>query len=259
MTNILTLDRPASVRSATPTAAPDSPVTAADAYQKKAKADNKSPRFIIAKYSKPAAEIWNNMSDAEKAPFVDMAEERKTRIKKHIPKEKKKNALPVFRSRCSPLKLVKVNEALTKAQQDAVHKVGFDSMLQLKCRMLNRDFISRLIKHFNPVTKSLEFGRVRVYTITSDDVRRALGLSCGTIPVPTDCQDPHFEHIRKMFGKKNKPLKRGVTFAMMQQVFKKKKADVKFQTSYVLFVLSCFLCPTTKDVGVGRSNFRAIP
>ncbi|XP_058187048.1 uncharacterized protein LOC131303980 [Rhododendron vialii] len=51
-----------------------------------------------------------------------------------------------------------------------------------------------------------------------------------------------------MFGKGNKPLKRGVTFAMMQQVFKTGVADVKFQTSYVLFVLSCLLCPTTKDV-----------
>ncbi|KAF7131718.1 hypothetical protein RHSIM_Rhsim09G0059600 [Rhododendron simsii] len=39
---------------------------------------------------------------------------------------------------------------------------------------------------------------------------------------------------------------------MMQQVFKKKKADVKFQTSYVLFVLSCFLCPTTKDVAATK-------
>ncbi|XP_058224147.1 uncharacterized protein LOC131333577 [Rhododendron vialii] len=67
-----------------------------DAYLKKAKAANKSPRFIIAKYTKLAAEIWNNMSDAEKAPFVDMAKERKARIKKYIPKEKKKNAAVWF-------------------------------------------------------------------------------------------------------------------------------------------------------------------
>ncbi|KAG5523792.1 hypothetical protein RHGRI_030698 [Rhododendron griersonianum] len=180
-----------------------------DAYQKKAKAANKSPRFIIAK--------------------------------------------PVFRSRCSPLKLVKVNEALTKEQKDAVERVGFGLMLKLKCRMLNREFISRLVKHFNLVTKSLEFGRVWVYTITPNDVRRALGLSCGMIAVPTDCEDHHFEHIRKMFGKGKKPLKRGVTFAMMQQIFKTGVADVKFQTSYMLFVLSFFLCPTTKDVAA--TNF----
>ncbi|KAG5565989.1 hypothetical protein RHGRI_001799 [Rhododendron griersonianum] len=188
-----------------------------DAYQKKAKAANKSPRLISAKYSKSATEVWNKMSDAEKAPFVDMAKERKARINKHIPKEKKKNASPVFRSRCSPLKLVKVNEALTKEQKDVVERVGFSSMLKLKCRMLNREFISRSVNHFNPVTKSLEFGRVRVYTITPDDVRRALRLSCGTIAVPTDCEDHHFEHIRKMFGKRKKSLKRRVTFAMMQQ------------------------------------------
>lgn len=98
----------------------------------------------------------------------------------------------------------------------------------------------------------MEFGKVRVYTITPDDVRRALGLPCGTIPVPTDCQDPHFEHIRKMFGKQEDPLKRGVTFSMVQEVFEEEKADVKFQTSYVLFVLSCFLCPTTKDVAATK-------
>ncbi|KAG5531949.1 hypothetical protein RHGRI_026528 [Rhododendron griersonianum] len=39
---------------------------------------------------------------------------------------------------------------------------------------------------------------------------------------------------------------------MMQQVFKQMKADMKFQTSYVLFVLSCFLCPTTKDVAATK-------
>ncbi|KAG5563499.1 hypothetical protein RHGRI_006059 [Rhododendron griersonianum] len=168
---------------------------------------------------------------------------------------------PVFRSRCSPLKLVKVNAALTEDQQDAVKTTGFGSMLNLKCTMLNCDFISRLVKHFNPDSKSLEFGRVRVYTITADDVRRALGLSCGSIPVPTDCQDHHFKHIWKMFGKEEgteevgkeeEPLKRGVTFSMMQQVFEEHKADVKFKTSYVLFVLSCFLCPTTKDVAAKK-------
>ncbi|KAI8533900.1 hypothetical protein RHMOL_Rhmol10G0046500 [Rhododendron molle] len=224
-----------------------------DAYQKKAKAASTSRRFKIAQCSKPAADIWNNMSDAERAPFVEMAKERKACMKKPIPKEKKKKALPVFPSRCSPLKLVKVNKALTKAQRDAVKGLGFGSMLQLKCTMLSRDFINRLVKHFNPVTRSLEFGRARVYRITADDVERALGLSCGTIPVPTDCQDRHVEHITNMFkGKEEKELKRGVTFAMMQQVFDGKKHDVKFQTSYVLFVLSCFLCPTTKDVAATK-------
>ncbi|KAI8553429.1 hypothetical protein RHMOL_Rhmol05G0015100 [Rhododendron molle] len=224
-----------------------------DAYQKKAKAASTSRRFKIAQCSKPAADIWNNMSDAERAPFVEMAKERKARMKKPIPKGKKKKALPVFRSRCSPLKLVKVNKALTKAQRDAVKGLGFGSMLQLKCTMLSRDFINRLVKHFNPVTRSLEFGRARVYRITADDVERALGLSCGTIPVPTDCQDRHVEHITNMFkGKEEKELKRGVTFAMMQQVFDGKKHDMKFQTSYVLFVLSCFLCPTTKDVAATK-------
>ncbi|KAI8571722.1 hypothetical protein RHMOL_Rhmol01G0141600 [Rhododendron molle] len=222
---------------------------------KKAKSANKSARFIVAQCSKPAGEQWKKMTDEEKAPSMEMAKQRKGRMNKQIPKGKKKNALPVFFCRCSPLKLVKVNAALTKDQQDAVDKLGFGSILQLKCRMLNRDFISRLVKHFNPVTRSLEFGRVRVHTITPDDVRRALGLSFGTIPVPTNSQDYHFEHIEEMFGTGQeplKPLKRGVTFSMMQAVFKEKKADVKFQTAYVLFVLSCFLCPTTKDVATTK-------
>ncbi|XP_058219786.1 uncharacterized protein LOC131330268 [Rhododendron vialii] len=51
-----------------------------------------------------------------------------------------------------------------------------------------------------------------------------------------------------MFVEGNEQLKRGVTFAMMQEVFKSGVADAKFQTSYVLFVLSSLLCPTTKDV-----------
>ncbi|KAI8573223.1 hypothetical protein RHMOL_Rhmol01G0262000 [Rhododendron molle] len=141
-----------------------------DDYIKKAKSANKSPRFIVAKCTKPATEQWKKMTDEEKAPYMELAKQRKARMNKQIPKGKKKNALPVFFCRCSPLKLVKVNAALTKDQQDAVDKLGFGSMLQLKCRMLNRDSISRLVKHFNPITRSLEFGRVRVHTITPDDV-----------------------------------------------------------------------------------------
>ncbi|KAG5541416.1 hypothetical protein RHGRI_021293 [Rhododendron griersonianum] len=110
------------------------------------------------------------MSNAKKASFVDMAKERKTRINKNVSKEKRKTVLPVFRSRYSPLKLVKVNEDLTKEQKEAIERVGFGSMLKLQCRLLNREFICRLVNHFNPVTKSLEFGRMRVYAITPDDV-----------------------------------------------------------------------------------------
>ncbi|KAG5524121.1 hypothetical protein RHGRI_030944 [Rhododendron griersonianum] len=164
-----------------------------DAYQKKAKVANKGPRFIIAKYSKSAGEVWKKMSDAEK---------------RH-------------------------SWTWPKKERPALMRI-------------------RLVNHFNPVTKSLEFRRVRVYTITLDDVRRVLGLSCGTIAVPTDCEDNHFGHIRKMFAKGKKPLKRGVTFAMTQQVFKTGVSDVKFQTSYVLVVLSCLLYPTTKDVAATR-------
>ncbi|KAG5540020.1 hypothetical protein RHGRI_020302 [Rhododendron griersonianum] len=140
-------------------------------------------------HSKVAGKAWNNMSNAEKAPFMDMANQTKARTKKNVPKKKRTTAL-----------------------------------------------------------KTLEFGRIGVYTITLDNVGRALGLPLGTIPVPTECEDFHFKHIRNMFAEGDEELKRGVTFAMMQGVFESGVADAKFQTSYVLFVLSCLLCPTTKDV-----------
>ncbi|KAF7150909.1 hypothetical protein RHSIM_Rhsim02G0111600 [Rhododendron simsii] len=51
-----------------------------------------------------------------------------------------------------------------------------------------------------------------------------------------------------MFATGDEQLKRWVTFGMMKEVFKLGVADAKFQTSYVLLVLSSLLCPTTKDV-----------
>ncbi|KAF7151861.1 hypothetical protein RHSIM_Rhsim02G0074000 [Rhododendron simsii] len=89
---------------------------------------------------------------------------------------------------------------------------------------------------------------MKVYSITPADVAKALGLPLGTVPVPTNCENYHFEHIRSMFAVGDNELKRGVTFGMMKEVFKSGVANAKFQTSYVLFVLSSLLCPTTKDV-----------
>ncbi|KAI8535931.1 hypothetical protein RHMOL_Rhmol10G0214100 [Rhododendron molle] len=150
------------------------------------------------KYSSVAAEAWKNLSDAERAPFLELANQIKACTKTNVPKKKKTPTL--------------------------------------------------LVRHFNPMNKTLEFGRMKVYSITPTDVGKALGLPLGTVPVPTDCENFHVEHIRVMFAVGDEQLKRGVTFGMMKEVFESGVADAKFQTSYVLFVLSSLLCPTTKDV-----------
>ncbi|KAG5562080.1 hypothetical protein RHGRI_004954 [Rhododendron griersonianum] len=180
-----------------------------DDYLKKARTAETGPRFFVSKHSSVAAEAWKNMSDAERAPFLEVANERKARTKKNVPKKKKTSALPVFRSRCSPKALVKENASLNIDQRAAVDRLGFGSLLKVQCEILKRGFISKLVHHFNPMNKTLAFGRMKVYSITPDDVGRALGLPVGTVPV---------------------------------------KTHAKFQTSYVLFLLSSLLCPTTKDV-----------
>ncbi|KAG5565360.1 hypothetical protein RHGRI_001306 [Rhododendron griersonianum] len=202
----------------------------------------------IPEHSSVAAEVWKNMSVAERSPFLELANEVKARNNKNVPKKKKTPTLPVFRSRCSPKALVKQNGKLNMDQIEAIGRLGFGSMLTLQCQILKRSFISKLVHHFNPTNKTLAFGRMKVYSITTEDVARALGLPLGTVPVPTKCEECHFEHIRAMFAETDEELKRGVTFGMMREVFKSGVGDAKFQTSYVLFVLSALLCPTTKDV-----------
>ncbi|KAI8555102.1 hypothetical protein RHMOL_Rhmol05G0148300 [Rhododendron molle] len=219
-----------------------------DDYLKRARTAHTGPRFFVSKHSSAAAAAWKNMSDAERAPFLELGNQRKARKKNNVPKKKKTSTLPVFWSRCSPKAVVKLNESLNKEQRTAVEIVGFGSMLTLQCEILKREFISKLVHHFNPKNKTLEFGRMKVYSITPTDVGKALGLPLGTVPVPTNCEDFHYEHIRAMFAKEDEQLKRGVTFGMMKEVFESGAADAKFQTSYVLFVLSALLCPTTKDV-----------
>ncbi|KAG5524590.1 hypothetical protein RHGRI_031308 [Rhododendron griersonianum] len=209
---------------------------------------NSNPYLIFLYHSSVAAEVWKNMSVAERSPFLELANEVKARNNKNVPKKKKTPTLPVFRSRCSPKALVKQNGKLNMDQIEAVGRLGFGSMLTLQCQILKRSFISKLVHHFNPTNKTLAFGRMKVYSITTEDVARALGLPLGTVPVPTKCEECHFEHIRAMFAETDEKLKRGVTFGMMREVFKSGVGDAKFQTSYVLFVLSALLCPTTKDV-----------
>ncbi|KAI8547294.1 hypothetical protein RHMOL_Rhmol07G0183600 [Rhododendron molle] len=223
-----------------------------DDYLKKASTANTGPRFIVAKHSSLATEAWKNLSDAERAPFLELANQRKARNKTNVPKKKKTSTLPVFRSRCSPKALVKLNESLNKDQRTAVEIIGFGSMLTLQCEILKREFISKLVHHFNPMNKTLEFGRMKVYSITPVDVAKALRLPLGTVPVLTNCEDFYYEHIRAMFAAGDEQLNRGVTFEMMKEVFNSGVADAKFQTSYVLFVLSSLLCPTTKDVASSK-------
>lgn len=113
--------------------------------------------------------------------------------------------------------------------------------------MLPRDFIWKLVEHFNPKARTLEFGRLRTYEITTADVARALGLKLGGVPVPTNCEDDHVKHIESLVLEKGKKLTRGLTVKMMDHVFDKKTSGKKFKTAYVLYALCCFLCPTTKD------------
>ncbi|KAF7142546.1 hypothetical protein RHSIM_Rhsim05G0098100 [Rhododendron simsii] len=50
-------------------------------------------------------------------------------------------------------------------------------------------------KRKTAVTRTLEFGRLRTYEITTADVARALGLKLGGVSVPTKCEDDHIKHI----------------------------------------------------------------
>ncbi|KAI8534488.1 hypothetical protein RHMOL_Rhmol10G0093800 [Rhododendron molle] len=198
------------------------------------------------------------MPKADKAPYIRSANEAKAKK----PKEKRKTAMfkcsvtkiynncivqPIFRSRCSPKKLGELNKKLTNNQRKVVQQLGFGSLLNLQCNMLPRDFIWKLVEHFNPKTRTLEFGRLRTYEITTADVARALGFKLGGVLVPTNCEDDHVKHIKSLFLEKGKKLTRGLTVKMMDHVFDKKTFGKKFKAAYVLYALCCFLCPTTKD------------
>ncbi|KAI8538281.1 hypothetical protein RHMOL_Rhmol09G0090200 [Rhododendron molle] len=72
-----------------------------------------------------------NLSDAEKAQILELANQITAHTKTNVPKKKKTNTLPVFQSRCSPKAVVKLNASLNKDQKAAVEIVGFGSILTL--------------------------------------------------------------------------------------------------------------------------------
>ncbi|KAF7143708.1 hypothetical protein RHSIM_Rhsim05G0080000 [Rhododendron simsii] len=69
---------------------------------------------------------------------------------------------------------------------------------------------------------------------------------------PTECEDSHVDHLWSLFSKDGEQLPRGVIVKMLETVLEEEEVGVKFQTAYVLFALSCFMCPTTKDVTAPR-------
>ncbi|KAI8550187.1 hypothetical protein RHMOL_Rhmol06G0085300 [Rhododendron molle] len=210
-------------------------------------------KYILKTLTKRAAKRWKEMPEADKAPYIRSANEEKAKK----PKEQRKTTVPIFRSRCSPNKLGELNKKLTNNQRKAVQRLGFGSLLNVQCNMLPWDFTWKLVEHFNPKTRTLEFGRLRTYEVTTADVARALGLKLGGVPVPTNCEDDHVKHIESLFLEKGKKLTRGLTVKMMDYVFDKKTSgkSLKLLTFFTPCVASFVLRQMMKQA---QSYFRVL-
>ena len=155
---------------------------------------------------------------------------------------------PAFPSRCSPLKLASLNKSLNEQQKDAIISTGFGSLLEMQSQNLQRDFIRKLVSHFNPLTSRIEFGRFKSYDVTPVAVARALGLDSGTKPLPKDQHEDHVKKMRQLFGENNSDRfsTRNIE-AFIKKQTEEGLAGEEFIRAYLLFAFASFLCPTTKD------------
>ena len=155
---------------------------------------------------------------------------------------------PAFRCRCSPQKLASLHKTLNDQQRKAVMNSGFGSLLKLESQNLPREFIMKLVTHFNPTTSRIEFGRFKSYDVTPLAVARALGLDSGTKPVPKDPHDEHVGKMRRLFADNNaERISTSKIEAFIRKQTQEGLAGEEFIRAYLLFAFASFLCPTTKD------------
>ena len=137
---------------------------------------------------------------------------------------------------------MKAIEKFSDEQKNGVENIGFGGLLSLKCKILRRDLCEWVVEHFDPNScvlnihgKSLKF--------SPEDVESILGLRYGGIDVETSGPYERINGIcNSMFtGMKDIPVN-----YLNNKLGEMKVDSEDFRRIFILFVLGCLLCPTTK-------------
>lgn len=131
--------------------------------------------------------------------------------------------------------------ALENDKKEAIEKIGFGWVFELKCTKLRRNLCKFLVSRFDIASCALNIG-VSTVRLSPLDVHYVLGLPVSGADVDVRGTDTeHDAMYEKYYGTKTSLT----TIQLSSDLIKYKGVDDGFIVRFVMFVLGTFLCPTT--------------
>ncbi|KAE9445824.1 hypothetical protein C3L33_22275, partial [Rhododendron williamsianum] len=197
---------------------------------------------------------WKNLSNEDRQKYKHLAELAKEDLAKQkavLPPKPKKRKL---HNRMSLKSIVRIVQKLSTDQRLVVELIGLSGILQLRCTVLNHPLCNWLVKNFDPKTRSLTV-HGRTFLLTVAHVHECLGINAQgkVIDLEVNMSD-EFSQLCENMG-----MTKGVVQLKELREFLEETEEVGdvFKRKFSLYILGCFLCPTTK-LGVTRSFMNSV-
>ncbi|KAI8573624.1 hypothetical protein RHMOL_Rhmol01G0291400 [Rhododendron molle] len=199
-------------------------------------------------------EQWKNLSNEHRQKYKDLAKLAKEELAKHKallpPKPRKKK----IQNRISLKSIVRIVQKLSANQRRAVQLIGLGGILELRCTALNHPLCNWLVQKFDPISRSLTV-HGRTFLLTDSHVHECLGINAqGQLIELEGNTSVEFSEVYKNLGMTNGVVQ---LKELREYLEKTEEVDDVFKRKFALYILGCFLCPTTKS-GVTRSLINVV-
>ncbi|KAF7143268.1 hypothetical protein RHSIM_Rhsim05G0160000 [Rhododendron simsii] len=210
--------------------------------------------YTSAETKRDIGEQWKNLSNEHRQKYKDLAQLAKEELAKHKavlpPKPRKKK----IQNRISLKSIVRIVQKLSLDQRRAVQLIGLGGILELRCTALNHPLCNWLVQKFDPVSRSLTV-HGRTFLLTYSHVHEYLGINAqGNLIELEGNTSVEFSEVYKNLGMTNGVVQ---LKELREYLEKTEEVDDGFKRKFALYILGCFLCPTTKS-GVSRSLINVV-
>ncbi|KAE8786355.1 hypothetical protein D1007_39802 [Hordeum vulgare] len=146
-----------------------------------------------------------------------------------------------LRHRASPARIMKLYPHLTAGQREMIEGAGFGGLLRLQCPTVPARLSTWLLRRFDTETSELVIpGRGRI-PVTVDSVHRVLGIPNRGRDVVYGLDDESIASVLDKHGVDSPPS----MASLEKSIQLMKSADEHFLRTFIMLVLSSFLCPTS--------------
>ncbi|KAI8566487.1 hypothetical protein RHMOL_Rhmol02G0045100 [Rhododendron molle] len=210
--------------------------------------------ITICKVKRDIGQQWKKLSNEDRQKYKHLAKLAKEDLAKEkglLPEKFKKRKL---QNRISLKSIVGIVQKLSKDQRLAVELIGLGGLLHLRCTVLNHPLCNWLVKNFDPKSRSLNV-HGRTFVLTVGHVHECLGINAEgkVIDLEVNMSD-EFSQLCE-----NIEMTKGVVQLKELREYLEGTEEVGdvFKRKFALYMLGCFLCPTTK-AGVTRSFMNGV-